>query len=104
MDVTTASELLARSSTITNVGWIAYLVIGGIAGFVAGKIVKGSGQGLLMNVVVGVVGALLGGFILSFFLDTGGGGWWFTLLTAIFGSVILLWGLGKLQGSSGAGR
>ena len=44
-----------------------------------------------MNIVIGVVGALLGGFLLSFFLNTAGGGWWFTLFTAVLGAVILLW-------------
>lgn len=101
MDLLVANEVLARSTTLTDVGWISYIVIGAIAGFIAGKIVKGSGQGLFMNIVVGVVGALLGGFILSFILDTAGGGWWFTLFTAILGSVILLWVLGKIQGGSG---
>lgn len=86
-----AADLLARSSTLTNVGWIGYIIIGAIAGWMAGKIVKGSGSGILMNIVVGVVGALIGGFLLSFFLDTAAGGWWFTLFTAILGSVILLW-------------
>ena len=100
MDLLVANEVLARSTTLTDVGWISYIVIGAIAGFIAGKIIKGSGQGLLMNIVVGIVGALLGGFILSFFLDTAGGGWWFTLFTAILGSVILLWILGKVQGGS----
>lgn len=100
MDLLVANEVLARSTTLTDVGWISYIVIGAIAGFIAGKIVKGSGQGLLMNIVVGIVGALLGGFILSFFLDTAGGGWWFTLFTAILGSVILLWILSKVQGGS----
>ncbi|MGB3698852.1 MAG: GlsB/YeaQ/YmgE family stress response membrane protein [Gordonia sp. (in: high G+C Gram-positive bacteria)] len=100
MDLVVASEVLARSTTTTNVGWIGYLVIGAIAGWIAGKIVKGGGSGLLMNIVVGVVGALIGGFLLSFFLDTASGGWWFTLLTAVLGSVILLWILGKVQGGS----
>ncbi|WP_132993727.1 GlsB/YeaQ/YmgE family stress response membrane protein [Gordonia zhaorongruii] len=99
MDVIAATEILARSSMQTNVGWIGYIIIGGIAGFIAGKIVKGSGSGILMNVVIGVVGALLGGFILSFFLDTASGGWWFTLFTAVLGSVILLWIVGKFQQS-----
>ena len=66
---------------------------------IAGKIVKGGGSGILMNIVIGVVGALIGGFLLSFFLDTAGGGWWFTLFTAILGSVILLWVLGKVRKS-----
>ncbi|WP_066163258.1 GlsB/YeaQ/YmgE family stress response membrane protein [Gordonia hydrophobica] len=100
MNTLVADEILARSTMTTSVGWIAYLVIGAIAGFIAGKIVKGSGQGFFMNIVIGVIGALLGGFILSFFLDTAGGGWWFTLFTAILGSVILLWIVGKVQGAT----
>ncbi len=97
MDVIAATEFLARSSTLTSVGWLSYVVIGGLAGWIAGKIVKGSGSGLFTNILIGVVGALLGGFLLSFFVDTGAGGWWFTLFTAILGSVLLLWILGKVR-------
>ena len=71
-------------------------VIGAIAGWIAGKIVKGSGSGILMNIVIGIIGALIGGFLLSFFLDTAGGGWWFTLFAAVLGSVILLWIVGMV--------
>jgi uncharacterized membrane protein YeaQ/YmgE (transglycosylase-associated protein family) len=97
MDMIATTEFLARSSTQTSVGWIGYIIIGAIAGWLAGKIVKGAGSGLLMNIVIGIVGALLGGFLLSFFLDTAGGGWWFTLFTALLGSVLLLWLLGLVQ-------
>ncbi len=96
MDIVAATDFLARSTTTTNVGWIGYIVIGAIAGWIAGKLIKGRGSGLLTNIVVGVVGALLGGFLLSFFVDTAAGGWFFTLFTAILGSVILLWALGKV--------
>ncbi|MBP2452125.1 putative membrane protein YeaQ/YmgE (transglycosylase-associated protein family) [Mycolicibacterium lutetiense] len=95
-----ATEILARSSTLTNVGWIGYIIIGALAGWIAGKIVKGGGSGILMNIVIGVIGALIGGFLLSFFLNTGGGGWWFTLFTAILGSVILLWIVGMVRKGS----
>ncbi len=97
MDVMAATEILARSSTLTSVGWIGYIIIGAIAGWIAGKIVEGGGQGILMNIVIGVIGALVGGFLLSFFLDTAAGGWWFTLFTAVLGSVILLWILGLVK-------
>ncbi|MFV8051714.1 GlsB/YeaQ/YmgE family stress response membrane protein [Mycobacterium sp. 48b] len=100
MDVMAATEILARSSTLTSVGWIGYIIIGAIAGWIAGKIVDGGGQGILMNIVIGVIGALIGGFLLSFFLDTAGGGWWFTLFTAILGSVILLWIVGLVRSRS----
>jgi len=90
MDFTAATEYLARSTTTTSVGLIGYIIIGGIAGWLASKIVKGGGSGILMNIVIGVVGALLGGFLLSFAFDTASGGWFFTFLTALLGSVILL--------------
>ena len=79
MDVMAATEILARSSTLTSVGWIGYIIIGAIAGWIAGKIVKGGGSGILMNIVIGVIGALIGGF------------------TAILGSVILLWLVGLVR-------
>lgn len=100
MVIIAATDLLARSTTTTSVGWIGYIIIGAIAGWLAGKIVKGSGSGLFMDIVIGVVGALIGGFLLSFIVDTAGGGWWFTLFTAVLGSVILLWVVGKVRGSN----
>lgn len=96
---TATTEILARSATLTNVGWISYIIIGALAGWIGSKIIRGHGSGLLMNIAVGILGALLGGFLLSFFLDTAAGGWWFTLFTAILGSVILLWILSKIDKS-----
>jgi uncharacterized membrane protein YeaQ/YmgE (transglycosylase-associated protein family) len=92
------TDILARSTTQTSVGWIGYIIIGAIAGWIAGKLVKGGGSGLLMNIVIGIVGALIGGFLLSFFVDTASGGWWFTLFTAVLGAVILLLIVGKVRG------
>ena len=109
MDMIAATEFLARSSTLTSVGWIGYIIIGAIAGWIAGKIVKGGGSGILVNIVIGIIGALIGGFLLSFFLDTAEGGWWFTLFTAVLGSVILLWIVGHgaakdIAGATSAGE
>jgi uncharacterized membrane protein YeaQ/YmgE (transglycosylase-associated protein family) len=101
MIMVTAAEVLAeRSSTLTSVGWIGYIIIGALAGWIAGKIVKGGGSGILLNIVIGIVGALVGGFLLSFFVDTAAGGWWFTLFTAILGAVILLWVVGLVTRST----
>src|ERR1700689_5939742 len=74
MDVMGATEYLARSTTLTSVGWIGYIIIGGIAGWIAGKIVKGGGSGIVLNIVIGIIGALIGGYLLSFFVDTAAGG------------------------------
>ncbi|BBX21427.1 membrane protein [Mycolicibacter terrae] len=90
MNAVAATEFLARSTTLTSVGWIGYIIIGAIAGWIAGMVMK-TKYGLLADVVVGVVGALIGGFLLSFVVDTASGGWWFTLFTAVLGAIILLW-------------
>jgi uncharacterized membrane protein YeaQ/YmgE (transglycosylase-associated protein family) len=90
MDVLAATELVARSTTLTSVGWVGYIIIGALAGWIASIIMK-TKEGLLLDIVIGVAGALVGGFLLSFVFDTASGGWWFTLFTAIFGAVILLW-------------
>ncbi|MGJ0118678.1 GlsB/YeaQ/YmgE family stress response membrane protein [Williamsia sp. MIQD14] len=88
-----AVEVLAEGSGVrTSVGFIGYIIIGGLAGWIASKFMGTDAQmGILLNVVVGVIGALLGGFLLrAFGVDVASGGWFFTFLTALLGSVILL--------------
>ncbi len=77
-------------------GFIGWIVLGGIAGWIASKIMKTDAQmGILLNVVVGIVGGLLGGWILSAFnVDVAGGGLIFSMLTAVGGAVLLLWLVG----------
>ena len=48
-----------------TMGWLWFLIIGVIAGWLAGKITRGSGFGLVGDMIVGVIGALLGGFIIG---------------------------------------
>jgi uncharacterized membrane protein YeaQ/YmgE (transglycosylase-associated protein family) len=67
-----------------------YLLIGLIAGWLAGKVVKGRGFGLLGDVIVGMVGALLGGFLFEEFGVSSGGGFTGSLLVATIGAVVLL--------------
>ena len=55
-------------------GIIAWLVIGAIAGWLAGQVVKGGGFGLLVDIIVGIVGAVIGGFLAGALgISTGGG-------------------------------
>ncbi len=63
---------------------VIWLVIGGVAGWLAGVIVKGYGFGLLGNIVVGVLGSFLGGWLLSYFGVAIGGG----IVSAIIGATI----------------
>lgn len=97
MTVLAATEFLARSSTLTSVGWIGYIIIGGLAGALASRIIRGSGAGIVMDIVIGIIGALIGGFILSFFVNTAGGGIIFTFFTALLGALLLLWVVGLVR-------
>ncbi|ALP51316.1 GlsB/YeaQ/YmgE family stress response membrane protein [Corynebacterium glutamicum] len=73
-------------------GWITWIIIGGLAGWIASKI-KGTDaqQGVLLNIVVGIIGGLLGGWLLGRFgVDVAGGGLIFSFITCLIGAVILL--------------
>ena len=72
-------------------GIIAWIIIGLIAGWITGKIMKGSGFGALMDMIVGLIGAMIGGFI-SFHLGLGGvreHGLIMSIVIAVIGAVIL---------------
>jgi uncharacterized membrane protein YeaQ/YmgE (transglycosylase-associated protein family) len=71
-------------------GLIIFLVVGAIAGWLAGVIVKGGGFGLLGDIVVGIVGAVIAGYLFpAMGIGLGGGmiGW---IISATIGAVILL--------------
>ena len=74
-----------------------FLLIGGVAGWLAGKIMQGHGLGLWINIAVGAVGALLGGFLFGQ-LGIEMHGLIGQLLTATIGAIALLW-LAKLVNS-----
>ena len=80
-----------------GVGWIATIVIGILAGFIAEK-VTGRDHGLLMNLIVGLVGAVIGRFIAMNVLGFDYEGWWASLLIATIGAVLLLFLLGLIRG------
>lgn len=50
---------------VSVMGLIVFLIVGGIAGWLAGRIIKGRGFGLPVNILVGVIGAFIGGFLLQ---------------------------------------
>jgi uncharacterized membrane protein YeaQ/YmgE (transglycosylase-associated protein family) len=94
-----ATQFLALS-TPTAVSWFAYIIIGGIAGWLASKIVRGGGSGILLDIVVGVVGGYIGGMILGWLgRDVEHGHRWFTFFTALLGAIILLFVVRLLRGA-----
>jgi uncharacterized membrane protein YeaQ/YmgE (transglycosylase-associated protein family) len=71
-------------------GIIAWLIIGLVAGWLAGKIVEGSGFGLIVDIIVGIVGAVIGGWLAGMLGIAVGGGMIGTIIVAVIGAVILL--------------
>ena len=76
-----------------TLGFIGWMIIGGLAGWIASKMQNRDAQmGIGLNIVVGIIGGLLGGWLLSLFgVDVAGGGLFFSFLTCLLGAVILLW-------------
>ena len=66
-----------------------WIIVGLIAGFLTGKLMKGSGFGPLMDIVVGVVGAVAGGFIMRTLGFADQGGLIYTIFVAVIGAVLL---------------
>ena len=69
---------------------IIILLIGGIAGWLAGLIMKGRGFGILGNIVVGILGAFIGSWLLGLFGVIIGGGIIGAILNAMIGAIFLL--------------
>ena len=77
-------------------GIISWIIIGLIAGWLTGKIMGGPGKGALMDIIVGLIGALVGGFLMKFAGFSPEGGYIYTILVATLGAVILTWLYRKL--------
>ena len=71
-----------------NLLW--FIIVGIVAGFLPGKIMKGKGFGILINLLIGISGALLGGWLFGILGLSFGGGILGALVTAFLGAIILL--------------
>jgi uncharacterized membrane protein YeaQ/YmgE (transglycosylase-associated protein family) len=89
-----ATEALEGNGTM-ELGFIGWIVVGIVAGFLAEKIM-GRNHGLLTNLIVGVIGALLGGFLAGV-LNIGFAGWIGSIIVATLGAVVLLFLLGLVK-------
>ena len=71
---------------------IAWLILGLLAGFIGSKIVNKSGEGVVLDIVLGIVGAVVGGFLFSFFGAAPVTGLnIYSLIVAIIGAIVVLW-------------
>jgi uncharacterized membrane protein YeaQ/YmgE (transglycosylase-associated protein family) len=84
--LTFASMVLADIS-LTSVLW--WLVVGLIAGFLASAVMRGGGYGVVGDIIVGIIGAFIGGFLMSL-LGIGGSGVIWSIIVAFIGACVLI--------------
>jgi len=72
-------------------GLLYWIIVGLIAGFLAGKVMKGGGYGVLMDIILGMLGAIVGGWLFGLLGISAGGGLIGGILVAFVGAVFLIW-------------
>lgn len=87
-----------RGNDMSIIGW---LVLGLIAGFIGSKIVNKQGEGMLLDILLGIIGAVVGGFLFSTFGAPGVTGFnLYSMFVAIVGAVLVLWAYHAIRGRS----
>src|SRR5579864_8333327 len=74
----------------SNMNFLEWIVVGLIAGWLAGKVMKGGGYGVLVDIILGILGGILGGWLFGL-VGWQGGGLIASLIVAFIGAVILVW-------------
>jgi uncharacterized membrane protein YeaQ/YmgE (transglycosylase-associated protein family) len=74
-----------------KMGFIYWIFVGLIAGWLAGKVMKGGGYGVLFDIILGIVGGLVGGWVFGMLGIWSGGGIIGSIIVAFIGAVILVW-------------
>ena len=82
---------------------IWWICVGLVAGWATGKILKGSGYGALADIVIGILGAIVGGFVMRAIGFSGSGGFLYTVFVAVLGAMILVWLEHFFSGNRGHG-
>ena len=93
-------EILLQSGGVFISGWVNFLwflLIGLVAGWLAGLLMRGQGFGCIGNILIGAVGGLIGGFLFNLLGIQSFGGFLGSLLTALVGAIVLLFAVGLLR-------
>ena len=69
--------------------WLWWIIIGIVAGWIAGQVMKGSGYGLLGDLIIGAIGGYIGGYVFGLLKITSSGIWG-ALITAVVGAILLI--------------
>jgi uncharacterized membrane protein YeaQ/YmgE (transglycosylase-associated protein family) len=84
-------SLLRRIQRSIVMGFLAWIVVGLIGGWLAGQVMKGGGYGVIVDIILGILGGLLGGWIFGMLGIWPGGGMIGSIIVAFVGAVILVW-------------
>ena len=84
----------------TTIGWIAAIIVGGIAGWLAEQFMK-SQMGMLMNIILGIVGAAIASWLFGLVGISFGPGWLGYLIAGFIGACLLIWIVRAIQGGRG---
>jgi uncharacterized membrane protein YeaQ/YmgE (transglycosylase-associated protein family) len=83
-------QTLVLADVVSTIGILGWIIVGGIAGALAGRVVEGGGFGIVGDIVVGIVGALLGGLLAHILGIESSVGLIGSFLLALIGSIVLL--------------
>jgi uncharacterized membrane protein YeaQ/YmgE (transglycosylase-associated protein family) len=91
IDLTTLGTLISNRQQGSAMSFVAWIVLGLVAGFIGSKLVNRTGEGLVRDVLLGVVGAIIGGYLFNLFGASGVTGLnLYSLLVAVVGAVVFL--------------
>jgi Transglycosylase associated protein. len=94
-----AAAMLASRLNLDPGSWVSWIIVGLIAGAIASRVVAGRGFGCVADIVVGVAGAIIGGYLLGALFNAGGTvGFWGSIIVAFIGAAVLLSVLKLLSG------
>jgi uncharacterized membrane protein YeaQ/YmgE (transglycosylase-associated protein family) len=78
---------------------LAWIILGLVAGWLAGQFMRGGGYGIIGDIIVGIVGAFIGGLIADLLFPSATFGFWGSIVVAIIGAIILIAILRAIAGS-----
>jgi uncharacterized membrane protein YeaQ/YmgE (transglycosylase-associated protein family) len=84
----TLIQIGAKEKTM---GFLVWIVVGLIAGWLAGQVMKGGGYGIFADIILGILGGLMGGWVFSLLGIWPGGGMIASVIVAFVGALILVW-------------
>jgi len=91
MAIVACGPFVSNCRKLENMSFLAWIVLGLLAGFIGSKIVNKQGEGLFLDIVLGIVGAVAGGWLFNTFGASGVSGLnLYSLMVAVVGAVLLL--------------